>query len=173
MMTSKVKISITRGKLAGKSFSIKKPGFISIGGAKECHITLPDDEMVADRHCLLIIRPDEVRLRDLGSVHGTYVNGRVFGAGAEGLTDESGAPQTQEIRLKNNDRLTIGSTEIVIRILKPNSCKRCGYEMSPEELQQARRAGPGPLCASCRHVLQAARARAARAAGGGGGSEVK
>jgi serine/threonine-protein kinase len=48
----------------------------TVGRASDCLIRLPSDLeycIVSRHHCLLDIAPPEVRVRDLGSLNGTFV----------------------------------------------------------------------------------------------------
>ncbi len=56
-----------------------------------------DDRWVSRRHCELVEVDGMLVVRDLGSTHGTFVNGR----------------QVSEARLRPDDKLTIGLTSFV------------------------------------------------------------
>ena len=68
-----------------------------LGRAAECYPRLPDElpyQDISRRHCLLSVNLPELRLRDLGSTNGTFVNGARLGPPAEGgpaPAGESGA----------------------------------------------------------------------------------
>lgn len=56
-----------------------------VGRASECGIRLPHTETKASRHhCLLDVNPPHLRVRDLGSRNGTYVNGTRLAPGPAG-----------------------------------------------------------------------------------------
>jgi FHA domain len=68
-----------------------------LGRAAECHIHL-DNPLVSRRHARIVVRPETVLFEDLGSTHGSRVNGEVI-KGARPLLV--------------GDRITIGITELV------------------------------------------------------------
>lgn len=64
----------TGGPFAGQSFSLTGEKFL-IGREKDCHLKA-DSPLVSRHHCVLIQDPYTLRVRDLGSRNGTFVNGR-------------------------------------------------------------------------------------------------
>ncbi|HEY2249799.1 MAG TPA: FHA domain-containing protein [Planctomycetaceae bacterium] len=77
------------------------PEFV-IGRANDCSLQL-DNKFVSRHHCELIVdeRENAVRVRDLGSQNGTFVNdGQV----------------TQERELKNGDKLVVGCIPFEVHI---------------------------------------------------------
>ncbi len=50
-------------------------GSLVVGRTEECDLTLADP-MVSGRHAPLTVLPEGVGLRDLGSSHGTFVDGK-------------------------------------------------------------------------------------------------
>jgi type II secretory pathway predicted ATPase ExeA len=64
------------------------------------------EQFVSRYHCQLDISPTTVRLRDLQSKNGTYVNGRKIGA--------------DPIELINGDRIKLGKTIFQVEIRKPD-----------------------------------------------------
>jgi pSer/pThr/pTyr-binding forkhead associated (FHA) protein len=61
---------------------------------------------VSERHALIEVRDGgEVVLEDLGSKHGTLVNG---------------APPTGRVLLHDGDRIRLGHTELVFRSFRPD-----------------------------------------------------
>ena len=69
-----------------------------IGRAIECHIKL-DNPLVSRRHARVVVRPEAVLFEDLGSTHGSRVNGEVV-RGARPLL--------------SGDRITIGITDLTL-----------------------------------------------------------
>jgi pSer/pThr/pTyr-binding forkhead associated (FHA) protein len=81
-MVPTVLLLVTRGPLAGRRFIFKAPAACTIGRAKDCTISLPlevEHLDVSRRHCLIEISPPAARVRDLGSLNGTCINGRKIG----------------------------------------------------------------------------------------------
>ena len=74
-MPAKITLTITEGKLAGKQFSFDSRTTCIIGRAKDSNIQIPNDKYhstISRYHCLLDINPPDIRVRDFGSLHGTY-----------------------------------------------------------------------------------------------------
>ncbi len=69
---------------------------VVLGRSPEADVKI-DDRWVSRRHCELSEMDGMIVVRDLGSTHGTYVNGR----------------QVSEARLRPDDKLTIGMTSFV------------------------------------------------------------
>ena len=51
-----------------------------IGREEDCHLR-PESEFVSRHHCVLLLDDYTLRIRDLGSKNGTFVNGRRVGSG--------------------------------------------------------------------------------------------
>jgi pSer/pThr/pTyr-binding forkhead associated (FHA) protein len=81
-------------------FTLARPEFV-IGRAEDCHLQLAS-RFVSRHHCELIVddRDHLVRIRDLGSQNGTYVN--------EALVDEC--------ELKDGDRVRVACIPFEVHI---------------------------------------------------------
>lgn len=102
----KVKLKVVHGKLKGKGgenagleVAISKSRFV-IGTAGDCHMRCPSS-VISPHHCEISVRGGEVRLRDLDSESGTYLN------------DERIGPE-QTVRA--GDRLRVGRLEFEVVI---------------------------------------------------------
>jgi pSer/pThr/pTyr-binding forkhead associated (FHA) protein len=109
-----VSLTVTQGLLRGKVFAFRDRTFGAIGRAEDCLLRLPCDFAHQDasrHHCLLDIDPPEIRVRDLGSRNGTYVNGTKIGQRRPGLPPEAVSPHSMAERpLEDGDELRVGST---------------------------------------------------------------
>jgi pSer/pThr/pTyr-binding forkhead associated (FHA) protein len=109
-----ITLVISRGPLVGQHFVFDKPTTCVIGRACDCSISLPQEgefAVVSRHHCLLDISPPAIRVRDLGSANGTFVNGHKIGqrdSGTEpGSAGQAGWPTVElsagdEILLANH-----------------------------------------------------------------------
>ena len=79
----------------GKPHALAKPNVV-LGRSKEADIRVPD-ENVSRRHAEVRLEDDGYWIVDLGSMNGTIVNGK----------------RVDRARLKDDDRIILGSTEIV------------------------------------------------------------
>jgi len=75
----KVKLKVVHGKLKGKGgesagleVAISKARFV-IGTADDCHMRCPSS-VISPHHCEITVRDGKVRLRDLDSESGTFLN---------------------------------------------------------------------------------------------------
>ena len=96
-----LRLKVLRGKSQGREVSITGPDF-KIGRAKDCDLR-PKSDVISRHHCEFTFHEDGVKLRDLGSRNGTFVNGDRVG-------DESGR------LLETGDHLKIGKLEFEVLI---------------------------------------------------------
>ena len=74
-----------------------------IGRSRSAPVQIAEST-VSRQHAVLVVEPGVVRLKDLGSSNGTFVNGKRV-EGSTGLSD--------------GDKIVVGEAELVIRILAP------------------------------------------------------
>ncbi len=113
-MPAKVTLTVTEGKLKGKQFSFDSRTTCIIGRAQDCNIQIPNDveyKTISRYHCLLDINPPDIRVRDFGSLHGTYVNDRCIGKREENQTPEEAARLNfSEYDVQNGDEIQLSNT---------------------------------------------------------------
>lgn len=128
-MPAKIILSVTRGAQQGQQYSFADRNTCLIGRHDECGIQLPNDEAhktVSRYHALLDINPPMVRIRDFGSLNGTFVNGQKIGQRQKGTSAEEGAQQNfPEYDLKNGDEIRVGDSAWRVKIVadKPQQPK--------------------------------------------------
>jgi WD40 repeat protein/serine/threonine protein kinase/pSer/pThr/pTyr-binding forkhead associated (FHA) protein len=117
---AKVILSVIAGSLKGHEIEFDDRTICIIGRAKDCHVQLPNDELhktISRYHCLLDINPPVARIRDLGSLHGTYVNGQMIGKRQRDQTPEEAAQiNFPEHDLANGDEIKLGQTVFSVRL---------------------------------------------------------
>jgi predicted component of type VI protein secretion system len=86
------RLRILSGPHSGETVEIRR-GKLLIGREEDCHLR-PDSEFVSRHHCVLLLDDYTLRIRDLGSKNGTFVNGRRVG--------------TSETILLHDDMISIG-----------------------------------------------------------------
>jgi predicted component of type VI protein secretion system len=86
------RLRILSGPHAGETIEIRR-GKLLIGREEDCQLR-PDSEFVSRHHCVLLLDDYTLRIRDLGSKNGTFVNGRRIG--------------TSETILLHDDMISIG-----------------------------------------------------------------
>ncbi len=122
-MSGQVTLKIIQGKLRGQQHLFKDRTTCIIGRSSECNLKLPDDfehNTVSRYHCLLDINPPCIKIRDFGSLNGTYVNGVKIGQRDREQTPE----QVQELNfpeydLQNQDKIQLGNTIFEVEIEYP------------------------------------------------------
>lgn len=95
----KVQLIVVQGKPEGKSITLTGPCF-KIGRGENCNLR-PNSEMVSREHVEIVISPDQVTVKDLGSRNGTQLNGK---------------PVTQEQALSNGDLIHVGPLTFAVSI---------------------------------------------------------
>jgi pSer/pThr/pTyr-binding forkhead associated (FHA) protein len=111
-MDPTVTLLATRGPLAGRKFVFQEAMNCLIGRSRDCAIVLPLEREhldVSRRHCLLEIVPPSVRIRDLGSLNGTSINGKKIGQrGASQLPAPVDGSLSRPVVLIDGDEIQLG-----------------------------------------------------------------
>lgn len=92
------RLKTVNGPSSGEVIAIP-PGTLIVGRDEDCHLR-PASDFISRHHCVFLLDSSGMRLRDLGSKNGTFVNGRRIPSG--------------EITLLNDDMVSIG--ELVFQI---------------------------------------------------------
>jgi len=90
---------VLNGKHAGRTIRVKESEF-SIGRESDCDLR-PKSKRISRRHCIILVEPQRVVVRDLDSRNGTFVNGEKIEA---------------ERSLNNRDRLAIGQMKLEVQL---------------------------------------------------------
>ncbi|MCZ2075593.1 MAG: FHA domain-containing protein [Bryobacterales bacterium] len=126
-MPARVTLTITEGKLAGRRFVFDERTTCIIGRAKDCEPRVPNDadhRQISRHHCLLDINPPDVRVRDFGSLNGTYVNGQKIGQRQkEQSLDDVARERFPEVDLKDGDEIRLACTVFRMNIETPLVCQ--------------------------------------------------
>lgn len=90
-------LRIAAGNRLGSSIPLPQGKFL-VGREEDCHLR-PNSDLVSRHHCVFTVDDFSVRLRDLGSTNGTFVNGeRLKGA----------------VMLRQGDRVLIGKLDFEV-----------------------------------------------------------
>jgi predicted component of type VI protein secretion system len=73
------RLRVLSGPHAGETIAVRR-GKLLIGREEDCQLR-PESEFVSRHHCVLLLDDYTLRIRDLGSKNGTFVNGRRIGNG--------------------------------------------------------------------------------------------
>lgn len=79
--------------------AVVKPGSTVIGRQTGCHLRIPASD-VSRQHCEVLLKGEQISLRDLGSANGTYVNNE----------------RVEQAELHAGDMLTVGSVNLLVRV---------------------------------------------------------
>ena len=153
-MPARIILQVQKGNLVGQEFVFEERTTCIIGRAKDCEPKIPTDlehRTVSRHHCLLDINPPDIRIRDFGSLNGTYVNGRKIGQREQHQKpEEATATQFPEYDLKDGDEIGLGATVIRVGVYVPAFCTDCAAEIPEDQQAAATRQAGGPLCPTCR-----------------------
>jgi serine/threonine-protein kinase len=158
-MPAKVTLTANEGPLAGQEFAFEERTTCIIGRGQDCYPCVPDDRnppLISRHHCLLDINPPSIRIRDLGSLNGTRVNGALIGQRQQGQATQKGQElPLPELDLHDGDEIGLSDTVFRVGTSAAPICRACGTEI-PKELTAAAERTPGAyLCARCRQTIAA------------------
>ena len=122
-----VQLTVLTGSHKGDRYDLHGPATCTVGRAPDCEVSLygtEADRRISRKHCQLHVDPPVVRVQDLGSRNGTYVNGRTV----EALAEEEQRPELFETKapigtLRPGDVLTIGGTSLRVDVVDPAAPK--------------------------------------------------
>jgi serine/threonine-protein kinase len=152
-MPARVTLTITAGPCAGQQFVFDERGVSILGRASDCHPRVRERERrrVSRHHCLLDVNPPDARVRDFGSLNGTFVNGQKIGQRPRGTRPEQADRDAfPEHDLKEGDEIRLGDTVFRVSIFVPAQCAGCSIEIPEDDREAARRPDGSYQCANCR-----------------------
>lgn len=119
-MIAKVTLTLNQSSTQTQTFIFEDRTTCIIGRASDCHPQIPDDpthNRISRYHCLLDINPPYIRIRDFGSLNGTYINGTLIGKRPPGTTPEAAKGMSfPEHDLSDGDEIELGQTNTTFRI---------------------------------------------------------
>jgi len=158
-MTARVTLEVVRGLIKGKKFVFEDRATCIMGRAKDCDPQIPSPKgkaTVSRHHCLLDINPPAIRVRDFGSLNGTFVNGEKIGQRKRGQQAGSNEwVKFREVDLKHGDKIRIGRTVLRVSVFLPTiRAARVEPPVPPPQAQvecagvSPRQTGPEPPAAA-------------------------
>jgi len=118
-MSGKVILHVKNGIGPDRELVFQNRALCTVGRSKDCFLKIPQLE-ISRRHCLLDIDPPHIRIRDLGSRNGTFLNGDRIGRRDEGQSPtEALALDMPAHDLKEGDEVGIGRALISVSIEEP------------------------------------------------------
>jgi eukaryotic-like serine/threonine-protein kinase len=149
-MPAKVTLTILGGALDGTEYEFDKPARCVVGRSENCSVRLPNRGwefgMVSRHHCQLDIDPPRIRVRDLGSRNGTYINGRLIGLrDREEPAESAVALAFGAIELHDEDILQIGPVNFRVNVTSAEKAKAESVEAAAESrVPEAEESGKRP-----------------------------
>ena len=146
-----VSIKITRGEHTSENVVIETPKTLFIGRNEDCTIRFTD-KTVSRFHCMLDIAPPSIKVRDFGSLNGTYVNDTLIGMREKGQSiEEARKRQGLIVDLFNGDKLRLGSNcEVQFSVTSDLYCHRCGVNVGLRSDDFCILNGDKVLCNRCK-----------------------
>ena len=133
MITAGIVLRTIMGSFKDKAYVLEAPGLYLIGRTDDCDIQLPaaGSADVSRRHCIVEVLPEGVRVRDLGSMNGTFVNGKKIGQRARpGSPECPNFDSSPAEEIKDGDQIKVGQTVFRVAVFCPD-------EEQSAELQHA------------------------------------
>lgn len=151
-MSGSVILEIVEGPMVGKKFEFDEHDTFILGRTEDCHMRLEEDGFVSRHHFIIEVNPPDARIRDLGSLNGTYVNGIKCGSREEGETPEEAAQRTYpEVALNDGDRIKVGDTEMLLKLHIQAICCQCNAPIPDEDKNKCVYVGDTFLCLACKY----------------------
>lgn len=144
-MAKTVRIEVVTGPHKGRRFCFRGPAECTVGRAEDCFLHLSGqsrDQLISRHHCSLTVLaadPPCMRLQDLGSLNGTYLNGSKVEPEGMHLTDLAGDGRGLTIcSVRDGDIITVGGTSLRVNIV---DCPPAGIDTAAvwKENQLAKR----------------------------------
>lgn len=139
--------------MSGREFDFAEHDTFLFGRKSDCHVHISGDGFVSRHHFILEANPPQARLRDLGSMNGTFVNGDKCGGRLQGESPDQGAERAYpQFDLSDGDTIRVGETVFRVAIERTGpavrvQCQQCGRDVSREA--DAGEDGEY-ICAQCR-----------------------
>ena len=118
MPTARITLTVVLGDLPEKEYVFEDSTRCIIGRAEDCDIQVPANyqhAVVSRHHCCLEIEPPAIRVHDLGSRNGTYVNSGNIGQRPRHLSPEEADLREFSVHeLEDGDELRVG--DIIFRV---------------------------------------------------------
>jgi serine/threonine-protein kinase len=139
-MTTAITLTLLKGKDVAGEYVFAEPTRCVVGRAVDCDICVPADlaaQDVSRRHCAFALDPPTVRVRDLGSLNGTRVNGvKIEPQGTPTWADDLGGTSSW-VELHPGDEVRLGQlTAVLVDVHPPEYRPRAMNVAKERRLEQ-------------------------------------
>lgn len=152
-MPAVVTFTCVKGPLDGQEFSFNERATLLIGRAEDCRIRIPRTEEtmeVSRHHCLVEVSPPLARIRDFGSLNGTFLNEERIGSRDPSQAPGQVTPRSPQRDLADGDAIRLAGVVLKVGIVAPVLCDDCRAEIPKPQVAAARKPGGGHRCPACR-----------------------
>ena len=163
---ARVLVYISSGLRKGKTLLFTGHNVCMFGRASNSFEIMDKmDQTIGRHHFSLEIDPPEVKLRDMQSLNGTYVNGRKIGGAVgdgaypsssqatrkEGQARQGGGARRESppVILRHGDKIQVGSDIFEIAVEMPVPCGRCGRATDLYAAAVERQSTSRAFCSIC------------------------
>ena len=116
-MPGRVCLAVVAGPIQGRQFAFEEHDTFLFGRSPDCHAQLAEADGTASRHHFLLeVNPPAARLRDLGSLNGTYVNGTKYGGRGTMTLEKARQQRWPEVDLRDGDGIRVGTTVFEVHV---------------------------------------------------------
>jgi hypothetical protein len=119
-MAATIRLTVLTGPHKGQRYCFRAPTSCLLGRAAECFVRLTGadrDLAVSRRHCQLDIDPPLVRVQDLGSLNGTFVNGHLIGGDGANAQPQRCDECPGPALIDSGDVITVGGTSLKVDVV--------------------------------------------------------
>ncbi|HEX4607764.1 MAG TPA: FHA domain-containing serine/threonine-protein kinase [Urbifossiella sp.] len=151
----RVTLRYTCGVLTGQERTYTAPILLRYGRDPDCDPQLPQEAhaRVSRHHCFLEIHPPEACILDLGSMHGTFVNGQLLGKRPKGVPPAPGYESPEHLLVDGTEvRLSDrGQLAFTVHVHCPPQPPERECAWCQAEVREPGANRPGAfVCAACR-----------------------
>ncbi len=119
-MSAQVILTVQGGRYDGHELTLPDHEQFFLGRAQDCSFPLADREehlVISRHHCQITVGLPEIRIRDLGSRNGTFLNGQPIGRRPRDVSpEEASAAAGPEYPVHDGDEIQIGGLVFKVHI---------------------------------------------------------
>jgi pSer/pThr/pTyr-binding forkhead associated (FHA) protein len=116
-MATQIVLKVLVGREAGRQIVVSDQSLCTIGRSRSCTLRLADDATVSRQHCMLEVEGPLVKVCDLGSKNGTFVNGVLVGQRPASTEHDTTLSDNDPYLLRHGDQLVVGQNLFEVGIV--------------------------------------------------------